>query len=215
MSLTDARRNVIELSRRLRPDGLVVGTSGNISIRYEDSILITPTGLDYDQLTVDDICVLSLSGEILDGRLKPSTETPMHLAAYRDDSVWAVVHTHSPYATALSTVIDELPPIHYMMSTLGPSVRVAPYATPASTELAEAMQLGLTNRLAVILQNHGTITVGATAAEAYRNAVNLEWLAALYYRARLLGSPRILNDSEMEMVGELMRTYGAQPLTPA
>jgi L-fuculose-phosphate aldolase len=215
MSLTDARRTVIELSKRLRPDGLVVGTSGNVSVRYEDSVLITPSGLDYDELTVDDICVLDLSGQIIEGHLKPSTETPMHLVAYHDPSVRAVVHTHSPFATVLSTVIDELPPIHYMMSTLGPSILVAPYATPASQELGIAMQRGLKDRLAVILQNHGTVAVGPTAEKAYRNAVSLEWLAALYYRARIFGSPRTLSDIEMELVGDLMRTYGAHVLTPA
>jgi L-fuculose-phosphate aldolase len=132
----------------------------------------------------------------------------MHLAVYRTSQASAVVHTHSPYATVLSTVVDELPPVHYVIAGLGGRVRVAPYSTFGTEELAASMARGLEGRAAVILQNHGTITHGRTLTQAYDRAVTLEWLSATYWRAKLFGDPHLLPDEEIDRVREAARTKG-------
>ena len=193
MVLGPERRLVVEYAKRLRPDGLVVLTAGNISVRSGDLVAITPASFDYDGLTAERICVVHLDGTVAEGRLAPSSELPMHLAVYRAaPEARAVVHTHAPYASALSTVVDELPALHYLIAQLGGPVRVAPYATCGTEELAENVALALEGRRAALLANHGTIAFGETLEEAYAHTMLLEWLSALYVRSRLLGEPRLL-----------------------
>jgi len=206
--IENARRDIVTYAARLRPDGLVTGTSGNLSVRVGDVVAITPTGVDYDDLTPEIIPLIDLAGRPAEGDLLPSSEVPMHLAAYRRTTARAIVHTHSPYATVLSTLVEELPPIHYMLAQLGGRVRVAPYGTYGSEELAQNMIDALDGRGAVILQNHGAITIGDTLAEAYDRSVTLEWLSALYYRARLAGPPNILDDTEIDRVADKLASYG-------
>lgn len=206
--LEPERAEIVRYAQRLRPDHLVVGMSGNISARSGDLVAITPTGVDYDELSPEKISVLRLDGAQVDGELAPSSEVPMHLAVYQRTTATAVVHTHSPYATTLSTLVDELPPIHYMLAQLGGAVRVAPYATFGTDELARNMVEGLEGRSAVILQNHGTITTGATLAQAYDRSITLEWLSELYYRARLFGTPHLLAAEEIDTVVQALRNYG-------
>jgi L-fuculose-phosphate aldolase len=155
--------------------------------------------------------VVTLDGEIVEAPSPPSSETPMHLSVYRSTPAQAVVHTHSPYATVLSTVVEELPPIHYVIAGLGGSVRVAPYATFGTRELADNMAEGLEGRTAVILQNHGTITYGRTLEAAFTRSVTLEWLATLYWRATLFGSPHLLDDAEIDRVREEAKVKGYRP----
>jgi L-fuculose-phosphate aldolase len=209
MVLASERALLVRYAQRLRSDGLVVGTAGNLSSRAGDLVAITPSGVDYDSLSPDSICVVELDGSPVDARCEPSRELPMHLAAYGALDTGAVVHTHSPSATALGTVVEELPAIHYLIAELGGPVRVAPYATPGSEELAAAMVRALAGRSAALLANHGALTVGETLEQAYSRAVTLEWLAALYLRARQLGSPSDLPADEVERLGELVRSYGA------
>lgn len=212
MKLKQARAEVLYYCQQLRPDGLVVGTAGNISVREGELLAITPSGVDYDTLTVGDVCVIDLQGNVVEGDYAPASETPMHTALYSDPAVRAVVHTHSPYATALSTVLNELPPIHYVISLLGGPVRVAAFALPGSDELTDRVRAGLVDRKAIILQNHGALTTGKNAAEAYKNSVHLEWLCALYYRARLLSADcRTLTPDEYAAATEMMAQYGQQP----
>jgi len=206
--LHQARVEIVAAAKRLRPDGLVAGTSGNISVRAGELVAITPSGVDYDALTPESIPAIDLHGNRVLGDLLPSSEVPMHLAVYARTSARAVVHTHSPYATVLSTLIDELPPIHYLLAQFGGPVRVAPYATYGTEELASYMASGLAGRSGVILQNHGVITLGDTLSKAYERAVTLEWLSALYYRARLLGSPHLLDQTEIENVARKLASYG-------
>jgi L-fuculose-phosphate aldolase len=209
--LEGERAAIARYARRLRPDNLVVGTAGNLSVRRGDMVAITPAGLDYDELTPASIGVVDMDGRSLETQVAPSTELPMHLAAYRHGSAGAVVHAHPPYATTLSTSIGELPSIHYLIATLGGPIRVAPYAAPGSEELGENMVRCLEGRSAVLLANHGTVTIGASLEEAYSRSLTLEWLAALYFRARLLGDPKLLSVQEIERVAETMRKYGAPP----
>jgi L-fuculose-phosphate aldolase len=205
MLLEAERALIVHHAGHLRPDGLVVGTAGNLSVRSGDLVAITPTSVDYDALDPGLVCVVGLDGGIVEGERAPSSELPMHLAVYRATDAAAIVHTHAPHATALATVVDELPAIHYMIAELGGSVRVAPYATFGTDELAASVMHALAGRSAVLLRSHGTLTVGDSLEQAYWRSVLLEWLAALYYRATLLGTPRLIPTGEIELVAERLR----------
>ncbi|TMK52720.1 MAG: class II aldolase/adducin family protein [Actinobacteria bacterium] len=210
-ALRDAREDLVAYGRRLAPDGLAIGTAGNLSCRVGDVVAITPRGVAYDVLSSGHICLMTLDGEPIEAPLGPSSELPMHLSVYRGGDAAAVVHTHSAFATTLGTLIDELPPIHYLISLLGGPVRVTPYATPGSPELADHMARALEGRSAVLLGNHGTITTGDTLDQAYSRALLLEWLCSLYYRARLLGEPRLLDLEEIDRVGRQLEHYLQDP----
>ena len=209
MLLARERRLVVEYAQRLRPDGLVVLTAGNISVRSGDLVAVTPASFDYDDLTPDLISVIHMDGEPAEPGLPPSSEVPMHLAVYdAAPGAVAVVHTHAPYASALSTVVDELPALHYLIAELGGPVRVAPYATYGSEELAGNVARALEGRTAALLGNHGTIAYGDTIEQAYSRTILLEWLSALYLRSRVLGEPRLLPDEEIDRVA---RKLGTRP----
>jgi L-fuculose-phosphate aldolase len=194
------RAAVIGCAQRMVSDGLVTGASGNVSARAGDRVLITPSGRRYHSLRPEDLCVVGLDGEPIDVPLRPSSELPMHLAAYRQTAAGAVVHTHSTFATAVATTGQELPAIHYAIGFLGGPVRVAGYATFGTQELADALAAALAGRHGALLQNHGALTVGADVGQAYDRARLLEWLAELYYRSTRLGSPRLLTAAELDAV---------------
>ncbi|MDG9715071.1 class II aldolase/adducin family protein [Streptomyces sp. DH24] len=191
-------------------DGLVVGTSGNVSVRVGDTVLVTPSGVPYDRLTADDITGVALDGRQVLGTLVPTSELPMHLAVYRTTDARAVVHTHAVHATAVSTLVPELPLIHYMAAALGGPVRVAPYATYGSAELAEHMLTALTDRTGCLLQNHGTVTYGATLDQAYDRTAQLEWMCRLWLTASSVPgtAPALLTREQLTEVQEKLRGYG-------
>jgi L-fuculose-phosphate aldolase len=203
----DAAARVIETTRRLVTDGLCIGTAGNVSVRDGDGILITPSGVDPDELGSADLCRVSRDGAMRTGGRgrEPSSELAMHLAAYDATGAGAVVHTHSPFATVLSTTHDELPAIHYLVAQLGGPVRVAPYALFGTAELAASLRAALDGRSAALLQNHGALTVGADLAQAHDRARLLEWLCALYWRALQAGPPRLLTDEELAAAADQFR----------
>jgi L-fuculose-phosphate aldolase len=200
----------VRYGRRLLADGLAVGSAGNLSVRVGDVILITPSGVDYQEVRPGDICALAADGTLLDAPGQPSTETPMHLAIYAASSARAVVHTHSAEVIAVSATSSELPAIHYAITGLGGPVRVAPYTRFGSAGLADTAVSALAGRAAVILQNHGAVCYGASLHQAYERAVLLEWLARVYRLARCHGSPRILSQAELdEVAAEISRVrYG-------
>lgn len=208
MLMEDERALLVEFSRRMQADQLTVGTSGNISVRRGDRVAITPSGTAYESLTPESICVINLDGAVVDGRLQPSSELPMHTLVYERTDAAAVVHTHPVYASTLSSLITELPPVHYMIALLGGSVRVAPYATYGSRELAENSVAAMQGRYAAILQNHGATTCGDSLSKAYTRSVYLEWMCRVYYQARLLGEPHVLPGDEIERVAEKLDSYG-------
>ncbi|MGP4049081.1 class II aldolase/adducin family protein [Streptomyces sp. 2A115] len=209
-ALERAWGDLVATARRTVSDGLVVGTSGNVSVRVGDTVLVTPTGVPYDRLAPEDICGVALDGRRVLGSLVPTSELPMHLAIYRATDARAVVHTHAVHATAVSTLVTELPLIHYMAAALGGPVRVAPYATYGTEKLAENMLQALRDRTACLLQNHGTLTYGPTLAQAYDRTAQLEWMCRVWLTASSLPghTPTLLSEAEVREVGERLRGYG-------
>jgi L-fuculose-phosphate aldolase len=205
------REQVASAARRLAAAGLVAGTSGNVSARRDDHVAITPTGGVLGELDPGQVTVVDLDGQFVHGELEPTSELDLHLSVYRRYGTGAVVHTHAPVATALSCVIDELPCIHYEMLLLGGSVRVAPYETFGTPELAQAVVEALDGRTAALMANHGAVTHGADVDSAVRATELLEWAAGVYWRASLIGSPRVLGAEQLEAVVEaaVARGYGA------
>jgi L-fuculose-phosphate aldolase len=209
------RSEVAAASRRLAAAGLVRGTSGNVSARDGERVAVTPTGAVLGELEADQIAVVDLAGEQHEGPLAPTSELDMHLAVYARYETGAVVHTHAPAATAVACVLDELPCIHYEMLALGGAVRVAPYATFGTPELAASAVEALDGRAAALLANHGTIAHGPDLAAAVAATELLEWAADLYARAASLGDPRVLGEAELAAVVEAVRVrdYGrTQPV---
>jgi L-fuculose-phosphate aldolase len=206
MNEDEARGELVRYGKQLLADALVIGTAGNLSIHVDDRVLITPSAIPYEDTEPAHICVLDLDGNVVDASAPPSSETPMHLTIYRHTRAGAVVHTHSPFATALSTVLDELPPVHYALAALGGPIRVARYATYGSRDLAQNMLDALEGRSAAILQNHGTIAYGRTLEQAYLRAQTLEWVASVYYRAKSIGEPNLLPVEELNRVRELAQS---------
>jgi L-fuculose-phosphate aldolase len=206
--LAAERARICDYGRRMAGDRLVVGSSGNISTRTDDLVVVTPTGIEYVDLTPDLISVVDLDGHQLAGA-PPTSELPLHLALYRQRPVGAIVHTHSVHATAASMLVDQLPPVHYLLGIFGGAVRVARYATFGTAALAASVLTALGDGNGCLLANHGAVTVGANLAAAYDRAAQLEWLCEVWLAARTAGRPRHLPPGELARVTELVRDYGA------
>lgn len=196
--LDSAREAVAVAARALAENDLVSGTAGNVSLRVGTVTVITPAGADLSRIDVDDVVVVSSTGEPLEGGARASSELALHLAV--DEA--AVVHTHSHFATVLSCFGEEVPPVHYLMARFGGPLQVAPYATFGTSELARCTVEGLRNRSAVLLANHGAVVVGEDLQEAVARAVLLESSCAIAYHARILGGPRALSATELQQVAD-------------
>lgn len=207
MSLRD---EVAGAARRLAAEGLLIGTAGNVSARADDRIAVTGTGVVLGDCTADDVTVVSPTGEVVEGDLVPTSELDLHLGVYAGTDAAAVVHTHAPYSTAVACVLVELPVLHYQQLLLGGEIRVAPYATFGTPELATGVLAALDGRQAALMANHGSVAVGASLAKAVDHALLLEWLAALHHRASTLGTPRVLSQEQQADVitQALKRNYG-------
>ena len=209
--MTDLRERVASAARRLAEEGLVVGTGGNVSGREGDRVAVTASGVVLSGCTPDDVTLVDLDGTVVAGALKPTSELELHLSAYaaEPDSA-ACVHTHAPFSTAVACVLDELPVLHYQQLLLGGAVRVAPYATFGTPELAASVTAALDGRQAALMANHGSVAVGGSLDQAVDHALLLEWLAALHHRASALGTPRVLTDEQQAAVIEaaVSRNYG-------
>jgi L-fuculose-phosphate aldolase len=217
-TLQREREQLAAACRRLAAAGLVHGTAGNLSTRHGDVIAITPTGAELASLEPSAVTLINAAGEVLGGGLKPTSELDLHLAVYERHGAGAVVHTHAPMATAISCVLDELPCVHYEMLLLGGAVRVAPYATFATPQLAAAAADALEGRTAALLANHGTVTLGADLDGAVRATELLEWAATVYWRAAQIGTPRVLDEAALADVLAVAtrRSYGTtQPVDDA
>jgi L-fuculose-phosphate aldolase len=197
-------------SRRLAAEGLLIGTSGNVSVLVDDRVAVTATGADLSRITPAEVSVVDRSGRVVAGDLAPTSELDLHLGVYARHDARAVVHTHAPAATALSCVLEVLPCIHYQQLLLGGDVRVAPYATFGTAELAASVVDALEGRSAALMANHGSVTTGASLDKAVENALLLEWLCTVYRTARCMGHPRVLDEEQQAAVVEaaIERKYG-------
>ena len=207
-----AWQDLVDTARRTAAEGLVVGTSGNVSVRVGELVLVTPSGVPYDRLTPQDTVGVDLDGTQVIGTLAPTSELPLHLAVHRETGARAVVHTHAVHATAVSTLVPELPPVHYMTAALGGPVRVAAYALYGTEELARNMLHALHDRTACLLQNHGTVAYGDTLARAYDRTAQLEWMCRLWLTASSIPgrTPSLLSPAQLAEASAQLRGYGQQ-----
>lgn len=217
MTRDEARAAVAAASRRLAAEGLLIGTAGNVSVRLDGAdgadaglVAVTATGVVLAEATPDDVSVVDRDGTVVEGDLAPTSELGLHLGLLGRPDVAAVVHTHSPMATALSLVLDELPVVHYQQLLLGGSVPVVPFSVFGTDALASSVAAALATRRAALLANHGTLTIGHDLATAVELSLLLEWACGLYWRAATLGPPRVLSEADQRAVVEqALRTgYG-------
>jgi L-fuculose-phosphate aldolase len=212
VSYDTERRALAEACRHLAGEGLVIGTAGNLSVRAGEHVVVTPTGCVLSDVSPGEMAVVELDGSPLDGPA-PTSELGLHLGVYqRFDWAGGVVHTHSPMATAIGCVLDELPPIHYQMLSLGGAVKVAPYATFGSDELHEHVLAALEGHTAALMKNHGTLTCGTGLDSAVEATLLLEWACSLYWHASQIGEPSVLSDDQLADVATQVQrlSYGVQ-----
>ncbi len=207
--MSTARRDIAALYRELGQRGMNVGASGNVSARVKGGMIITPSGIAGDTVLPNLLVQISLEGRSK-SKLRPSSEWEMHAAIYRAaPEAKVVIHTHSPYATALACLGLALPAFHYAVLEFGgPEVRIAPYLTFGTPELANAAAEAIAGRTAALLANHGMICHGASPRAALLTALRLEALAQQYLIARAAGVPRLLTDAEIDAARIRYLTYG-------
>ncbi len=210
MTQLDPRAEIIAVAQALDAAGLVPNKSGNVSGRTSDGFLITPAGVPYADLVPRHLVALRLAGEPDPAGARPSSEWRMHAAVYvARPEVRAIVHTHSPQATALACAGRGIPPFHYMIALAGGDIRCMPYATFGTAGLAAAAVRGLEGRRATLLSNHGVLAVGDSLRAAYAVAIEVENLATQYLALLAAGlEPRLLDDAELARVIEKFSDYG-------
>lgn len=203
------RQSIIDACRRMNALGVNQGTSGNISVRHEDGMLVTPTSMPYDVMGPDDIVYMSMDGEP-HGKRQPSSEWRFHLDILRARTdVSAVVHTHPPYCTSLSILERPIPPIHYMVAVAGGSdIRCAPYATFGTEALSANALVALEGRKACLLAHHGMIATGTTLDKAMWLTIEVETLARQYLTCLQVQEPPLLSVEEIDNVIARMSNYG-------
>jgi L-fuculose-phosphate aldolase len=206
---TEKRQAIIDACRRMNTLGINQGTSGNISVRHGDGLLITPTSTPYETMTPDQIVFMGLDGTHAAGQ-RPSSEWRFHVDIMRSrNDVGAVVHAHPTYCTILAIMGLEIPPIHYMIAVAGgDSIRCAPYATYGTPELSAHALTALEGRFACLLDHHGMIATGSSLSKAMWLAVEVETLARQYHGCLQIGKPPLLPSDEIERVRLKMAGYG-------
>jgi L-fuculose-phosphate aldolase len=214
MSEAEARAELCAIYRQIEQSGLSAGTAGNISLRYGENMLISPTGADGATISAEDFVLTTMDGEALSGGI-PSSEWALHGGIYRAGKGNAVVHAHPDHCVALSCLREPIPAFHYMIASFGGDhVPCAPYAPFGTLELAEGVVASMAGITACLMANHGMVCVAESLAGAYRKAVKLEMLARQYWLARSLAPPVLLNAAEMAIVSEQYRWYGSSRLQP-
>lgn len=211
MIMLEEKKLIVEYGKKLVTSNLTKGTGGNLSIynREKNLMAISPSGIDYFKIGVEDIVVMNLKGNIVDGHREPSSEYDMHRIFYENrDDIDAIIHTHTMYATTLACLNWSLPPVHYMVALAGLDVRCANYATYGTKELAENAFEAMNDRYAVLLANHGLLAGSKDLANAFNITEEIEYVAELYYRTKAIGEPVILSEEEMTLMIEKFKTYG-------
>ena len=202
------KEQVVRFGKKLIDRRLTTGSGGNISVynREKNLVAISPSGLDYYETTPEDIVILDMDGNLVEGKHRPSSEAGMHLAFYKNRAdVSGIVHTHSKFATAIACMGWELPAVHYLIGMAGHRVKCTGYATYGSDELAKKALETIGDSNAVLLANHGLIALGEDVDRAFSTAEHLEFVSEVYYLTKTLGTPNILSDEDMD---EVMKKFG-------
>ncbi|WP_369881484.1 L-fuculose-phosphate aldolase [Anaerosalibacter bizertensis] len=209
--MKNEREQIVEYGKRLIDANLTKGTGGNLSIfnREKQLMAISPSGIDYFKIKPEDVVILDLEGNKVDGDKSPSSEYEMHRIFYENRrDIDAIIHTHTMYSTTIACLNWELPPVHYMVALAGLNVRCAKYATYGTKELAENAFEAMKDRNAVLLANHGLLAGAKDLANAFNITEEIEYCAELYYRTKCIGEPVILSEEEMTLMLDKFKTYG-------
>ena len=201
MDIDKLKEKIIEIGIQLLKENLTHGTCGNISCRVDkEKILITPSSLPYGDIKPDDILLVNLDGKVLEGKRNPSVETPFHTAIYKNrDDVKAIIHTHSQYALAVSSVVDSIPVfLDEIFSHIGGELTVSRYALPGSDELAENLLNVLGDKNAALLSNHGAVCCGKNLDEAFEVARVVEQICKIFILSSCLGKTKVLPEEGRE-----------------
>lgn len=210
LDFAEAREAIVDAGKRLAARGLVTGTSGNLSVRVGDHVVATPSGSALDVLQATGLSVITMDGERVSGP-PPTSEVPLHLAVYTATTATAIAHTHAVASTAVSCTCDEMPSLHYNVLQLGGPPRTARYATFGSRELGEnVVEVLRTGRSVALMQNHGSVSIGGTLAEACDRLELLEWLCELHIEAHRLGVPRALSNDDLQEAAAAFEQYRAR-----
>lgn len=212
----ELREEIVAACRQMNSAGINQGTSGNIGARWADGLLVTPSGVPYDELAPEDMVFMNFDGTY-EGDIVPSSEWRFHLDIIESrQDVNAVVHAHPTYCTALAIKGLDIPAVHYMIAACGgPTVRCAPYATYGTEELSQNALEAMEGRTCCLLANHGMIATGPTLKKAMWLAIELETLARQYVVSLQIGGPNLLSDAEISRVIEKFKTYGPRPKSEA
>lgn len=215
MEHEDLRREMIAVCNFMNDKGINQGTSGNLSVRVNGGLLITPSGVPYAEMVPEDIVTMHFDASH-EGRCKPSTEWRFHRDIIeKKPEVGAVIHLHSRFCTSLSMLRREIPAVHYMIAAAGgPTIPCVPYVTWGTPELAALILDALADRQACLLANHGMVAIGTSLKKAAALAVEVETLAAQYWHALQVGVPFVLPDDEIARVIEKFKSYGQGGSTP-
>ncbi|MTJ82732.1 MAG: class II aldolase [Telmatospirillum sp.] len=206
---TGHRLAIVDAALRMERIGLNKGTAGNVSVRWKDGFLITPSGMPPRSLKPDDIVYVDMDG-VPAGSRKPSSEWRFHRDIYAGrPETGAVGHAHPAFCVALAVTHKAIPPYHYMVAKAGGrDIRCAPYASFGTQELSDHAMAALVGRKACLLANHGMIAIGPVLDSALSLAIEVEELAEGYWRALQIGEPVLLSDQEMESMVERFASYG-------
>ncbi|WP_074413120.1 L-fuculose-phosphate aldolase [Streptococcus suis] len=211
MFMEKERKELIKYGKKLVTEGLTKGTGGNLSVfnREKGLMAITPSGIDFFEIKEEDIVIMDLEGQVVEGEKLPSSEWYMHLIQYQQrEDIDAVIHAHTTYGTVLAVLREPLPASHYMIAVAGKDVRVAEYATYGTKELAENAAEVMKDRRAVFLVNHGILAGAQDLLNAFNIIEEVEYCSKIYCVAKSMGEPVILPDEEMELMAEKFKTYG-------
>lgn len=211
MLMEKERLLLIEYGKKLVKAGLTKGTGGNLSIfdRKNGHVAITPSGIDFFEIQPEDIVIIDVDGNVIEGKRVPSSEWAMHVMPYKyRDDIDAVIHAHTMYATVMACLREDLPATHYMIAVAGENVRVAKYATYGSPELAQNAFEAMKDRKAVILANHGILAGANDLLNAFNIIEEVEYCAEVYTKAKAIGEPVVLPHEEMTLMAEKFKTYG-------
>jgi L-fuculose-phosphate aldolase len=202
----EERAALVAAAAEVATSGLVLGSSGNLSVRHAEMMLITPRGGNLADLAPEDCVAIDIRdgtvhpGHGANSASRPSSESTLHRNVYAVSGASAVVHTHAHYCTVLSTLVEELPAIHYAITSFGGPVRVAAYATFGTEALAASVSTALAGRTAALMANHGAVVAGRDLKHAVTLALQLEWVASVYYHAICAGTPKLLTEHQLDSV---------------